>query len=73
MTEAEERAFNAGYVIACCNIYNLHGDACMASDVLIEAGITKSQVAAMDLSEYDTRALKEIRKARSEDPLRNAG
>lgn len=69
MTDAEKAAFKLGYVIACCNIENLHHDACIASDVLSEAGISIAEVRAMNLSEYDTKALRKIRAARSIDPL----
>ncbi len=40
MTDAEKAAFKLGYVITCCNIENLHNVACIASDVLSEAGIS---------------------------------
>ncbi len=69
MSEAEKLAFNNGYLIACCNLANMHGEHCLACDVLGEAGITKSEVKAMDLCEYDAKALKKIRKARRDDPL----
>lgn len=69
MTEAEKAAFNNGYLIACCNLTNMHNEPCLASDVLAELGIVEADVATMDLSEYDARALAEIRKARSRDPL----
>lgn len=69
MTDAEKRAFNRGYLIACCNVANLHDEPCIASDVLAEAGISKREVKAMDLAEYDSAALREIRKSRTQDPL----
>lgn len=69
MTEAEEAAWKNGYLIACCNLANMHGTPCIASDVLAEAGISPAEVKAMDLSDYDKRALREIRRARREDPL----
>lgn len=65
--------FNAGYLIACCNIANMHNEECIASDVLSQAGITEAEVKALDLSEYDANALVEIRKARSEDPILKGG
>lgn len=69
MTEAEEAAWKNGYLIACCNLTNLHDRPELANDVLAEAGITKAEVKRMKLSDYDKRALREIRKARREDPL----
>lgn len=67
--EAEDRGFRAGYLLACCNIASLHNEPSIASDILAEAGITAAQVKAMDLSEYDAAALKEIRAARNTDPI----
>lgn len=69
MTDAERAAFNRGYLIACCNLANLHNEPCIASDVLLEAGISAAEVKAMDLTEYDMRALREIRRARTTDPI----
>jgi hypothetical protein len=69
MTEAETAAFKAGYLLACCNLVHLHKEPDIASDVLAEAGITKADVKAMDLTEYDRKVLREIRKARRLDPL----
>jgi hypothetical protein len=69
VTDAERAAFNRGYLIACCNLANLHNEPCIASDVLLEAGISAAEVKAMDLTEYDMRALREIRKARTTDPI----
>lgn len=71
MTEAETLAFKTGYLIACCNLVNLHDEPCIASDVLAEAGITTADVRAMDLCEYDAKALRAIRKARPshDDPI----
>ncbi|RWR30523.1 hypothetical protein D2T29_12695 [Sinirhodobacter populi] len=69
MTDAEKAAFNHGYLIACCNIENLHKEGPIAADVLAEAGISSAEVKAMNLSEYDARALRSIRKARSVDPI----
>jgi hypothetical protein len=67
--EREKRdAFNHGYVIACCNISNLHNDEVIAHDVLANLGVAKHEVVAMDLSEYDLTALKKIEKCRSQSP-----
>lgn len=71
MTKEERAAWQNGYLIACCNLANMHDRPCLASDVLAEGGITKSEVEQMDLSEYDRRALDKIRKARSKDPICN--
>lgn len=65
-----QRAFLHGYLIACCNLQNLHDAPGMAADVLAEASITRADVRAMGLSEYDAKALREIRKGRGEDPIR---
>jgi hypothetical protein len=62
-------AFNHGYVIACCNLQNLHGSADEACDVLAELGVKQHEIEAMDLSEYDATALAEIRVARKDDPV----
>jgi hypothetical protein len=70
MTDAEKLAFNTGYLIACCNLVNMHDRPCLASDVLAEAGITEADVQAMGLTEYDQRALEKIRKGRAANPLR---
>jgi hypothetical protein len=69
--DAEALAFKAGYLIACCNIVNLHDEPGIACDVLAEAGITQADVKAMDLCDYDARALKIIRKQRPDrgDPI----
>ncbi len=64
-----QTAFNTGYLIACCNLTNMHDQPCLASDVLAEAGITAANVAEMDLTEYDLRALEKIRTARALNPL----
>lgn len=62
--------FKGGYLLACCNLVHLHDRPCLASDVLGEAGITEADVAAMDLTDFDAKALSEIRAARQTDPLR---
>jgi len=59
-----------GYLIACCNVANLHNMHDVASDVLIEMPITQTEVNAMDLSDYDAKALAEIRAARADDPIK---
>lgn len=66
---SKRKNFNAGYLIACCNIYNMHNEEGIASDILNELGITEDEVKALDLTEYDAKALVEIRKAQSTDPI----
>lgn len=61
--------FNAGYLLACCNIVNLHNEEGIAADILNELGITEDEVKALDLAEYDAKALAVIREARSADPI----
>jgi hypothetical protein len=68
MTDAETLAFKTGYLLACCNLQNLHDQPGMARDVLGEAGITTADVKAMGLSGYDAKALREIRQCR-DDPI----
>jgi hypothetical protein len=69
MTDEKRKAFNAGYLLACCNVQNMHGMDCIAADVLAEAGITLADLQAMDLSEDDANALSAIREARDKDPI----
>ena len=59
-TEAEVRAFNRGYLIACCNIVNGYDEPSMAADLVSSLDITASQINDMDLSEYDSDAVTEI-------------
>lgn len=71
--DARKQAFAHGYLLACCNIMNLHGDSVIAFDVLAEAGISEDEATAMDLCEYDEKALAKIRAERSrESPFRAA-
>jgi hypothetical protein len=65
---ADALDFKHGYLIACCNAMNLHGDSVLCRDTLAEAGITEDEVKAMDLSDYDAKALAEIR-AEHRDPI----
>ena len=64
-----KRSFNAGYLIACCNLCNTHNEESIAADVLSQVDITQSEVTAMDLSEYDSNALQIIRRSRIPDPI----
>lgn len=71
MIDAEKLAFAHGYLLACCNLVNMHDRPELANDVLGEAGITQAEVQAMGLSEYDAKALAKIREARPNmgDPI----
>lgn len=62
--ERVKAAFNHGYVIACCNITNLHDEPGIAHDTLRELGVTKAEVKKMGLCDYDAKALREIERAR---------
>jgi hypothetical protein len=64
VTEAEVLSFKTGYMLACCNLVNLHDEPGLAYDVLAEAGITRADVKAMELCDYDAKALRKIRKER---------
>ena len=60
MTQKEkDLEFARGYVIACCNLVNLHDQPGMAHDVLLELGLKKDELQAMDLTDYDMAAFKE--------------
>lgn len=63
------RGFNIGYVIACCNIQNLHDEPTIAWDALAELGIKQSAIDAMELSEYDSAAMSEILASRGDETL----
>lgn len=54
--------FNSGYVLACATILHLHDEPTLAADVLREAGLKWSEVAAMDLCEFDMEVLEKIRR-----------
>ncbi|OUJ10149.1 hypothetical protein [Acetobacter okinawensis] len=73
MDASKRKNFNAGYLIACCNIYNLHNEEGIAADILREAGITEAEVKALDLNEYDAEALAVIRGAGNDDPILKGG
>ncbi|MBM6396160.1 hypothetical protein JQC79_10405 [Ochrobactrum anthropi] len=70
--DAEKSAFEHGYVMACCNIVNLHDEPTIAHDTLSELGVTLAAVKAMDLSEYDLKALRKIERDRSRSPYAKA-
>jgi hypothetical protein len=58
-----ELEFARGYVIACCNLSNLHREPSMARDIFLELGVTKAEIEKMDLSEHDLEAIKEMNEA----------
>lgn len=67
--ERAKRAFEHGYVIACCNLVHLHDEPGLAFDVLSELGVKKETVTAMCLTDYDNSALRQIEEARSSQQL----
>ena len=52
--------FDRGYVIACCNLVNMHDQPGMAWDMLAALGVTRTAIKNMNLAEYDTKALRKI-------------
>ncbi|KXO77803.1 hypothetical protein [Brucella anthropi] len=60
LTAAEKTDFEHGYVLACCNIVNLHDEPTIAHDTLSELGVTRAAIKAMNLSEFDLKALRKI-------------
>lgn len=56
----ETKAFNFGYVMACCTLVHQHDQPGMAKDVLGEIRLTRAQVKEMDLTEFDTALLRKI-------------
>lgn len=62
--------FKRGYLLACTNMMNLHGDSVIARDTLNQVNITEAEVKAMDLAEYDAEGLAEIRAESHGDPIR---
>lgn len=64
-----DQDFNRGYIIACCNMINLHDDPVIAWDTLSQLGITRKEVKELGLSDYDLKALRKIeRDGFSESP-----
>lgn len=72
LAAAEKAAFEHGYVLACCNIVNLHDEPTIAHCTLSELGVTRADVKAMNLSEYDLKALRKIERDRSRSPYAKA-
>lgn len=69
---AEKIAFEHGYVLACCNIVNLHDEPTIAHDTLSELGVTRQAVKAMNLSEFDMKALRKIERGAVGSPYAKA-
>lgn len=55
--------FKRGYILACCNLINMHGTNTETIDLFQQLGITQDEIAAMDLSEYDLSALTDLETA----------
>jgi len=72
LEKAKETEWKRGYLIACCNIQNLHCETTIAEDVLHEAHISQSDVDTMDLAGYDEEALATIREFARKDPIDSA-
>lgn len=67
---ADSLEFKRGYLLACTNMMNLHGDSVIAYDTLIQIDLTEAEVKAMDLAEYDEQGLAEIRAEGRGDPIK---
>lgn len=59
-----EDDFNMGYAIACANLVNLHDEPGLAADVMIELGVSWPAIKRMGLSDYDMKALRQIKRER---------
>ncbi|WP_313030389.1 hypothetical protein [Brucella sp.] len=70
--EREKKAFKAGYVLACCNVVHQHDEPTIAHDALGEIGVTKAEIKAMKLSEFDMKALRLIERDRASSPYAKA-
>ncbi len=58
--KALEREFERGYVIACCNLINMHGADTHSVDLFSALGITKAKIKRMNLTDYDMSALADL-------------
>ena len=56
--------FDVGYVLACCNVTNLHGLPDVAADILAEGMAEMDDIKNWGLSEYDMNALTAMQEAR---------
>lgn len=54
--------FDRGYVIACLNTFSMHGDSVISGEAFVQLGITRDEVKALDLSDYDLDTLKKLEK-----------
>ncbi|MEL4069570.1 hypothetical protein WKW50_05420 [Ochrobactrum sp. GPK 3] len=55
--EIERAEFHRGYVLACANIVNLHGADVAVMEGFAQLGISKAELQALDLCEYDQKAI----------------
>lgn len=58
----ETDAFNHGYVLACANSFNLHGNDVISADTLAQLGISWGAIKRMDLGSYDEEPLRKLYK-----------
>lgn len=49
-----------GYILACSNMYSLHGCDVEASDTLLQLGLKKNEILNYDWSEFDRSNLMQI-------------
>lgn len=54
---AKRTEFNRGYVLACANIVNLHGADVAVMEGFAQLGISKTELKALELCDYDQRAI----------------
>jgi hypothetical protein len=61
--------FNRGYILACSNLQNLHDEPNIASDTLMQLGLTRTDILTIIPAEeeYDRAALDEIFEAAPKD------
>ena len=69
-SDSDTLEFKRGYMLACCNLVNMHDEPTIGAEVLAAADITKADVKAMDLTDYDATALREMRKYGRFDPIK---
>jgi hypothetical protein len=60
MTNARNKEFDRGYLLACATIVNNYGSITTAADTLNASEIKRSDIPGFDLSEYDQVAIDEI-------------
>lgn len=49
--------FAVGYLLAVANIVNLYGEQTIAKEVLLQSGLTRTDMGRCGFTEYDTDAL----------------